>query len=314
MSKSEILLQSFGIDKQGHLVSVLEVVNGKACGCACPVCGGQLVARQGEVRAWHFAHASASHCDGAAETVLHLAAKELILRRQGMMLPGATATATHRLPDGRQATATAELLPAWADFEAVHVEKAFRELRPDLLVTLGGKPMFVEVAVTHFIDAIKETRIQELGIPTVEIALDVSLRESWSWDQLEQAVIDGHDGKRWINCPWAKEIMEEAQRRALAAANQQSVPEATTKPRKAKAPRTRFVVRGCFVDVIERPFGIAVWSPYHPEVNRLIKQIVQPLGGAWKPSFKNWLLPLKARDSVLSALDDIATNPGRRIG
>ncbi len=36
---------------------------GEACGCICPVCGADLVARMGEERVWHFAHKSGSMCD-----------------------------------------------------------------------------------------------------------------------------------------------------------------------------------------------------------------------------------------------------------
>ena len=44
------LLQSFGVNKDGQLVSVEDVARGKACECCCPECGETLVARQGEVR------------------------------------------------------------------------------------------------------------------------------------------------------------------------------------------------------------------------------------------------------------------------
>lgn len=48
----------FGIDASGAARDATSVENGLKCGCSCPSCGGELVARQGEVRVHHFAHHS----------------------------------------------------------------------------------------------------------------------------------------------------------------------------------------------------------------------------------------------------------------
>lgn len=40
----------------GRFVDATEVGNGASCGCLCPSCGMPLIARQGDVYAWHFAH------------------------------------------------------------------------------------------------------------------------------------------------------------------------------------------------------------------------------------------------------------------
>lgn len=44
------------LDKK--LMDVAAVPRGKACGCICPSCKTPLIARQGEQKEWHFAHAS----------------------------------------------------------------------------------------------------------------------------------------------------------------------------------------------------------------------------------------------------------------
>jgi len=48
MDKSSILnvRTPFGL-LGGRVVAITEVANGWACGCTCPGCGAQLVARQG---------------------------------------------------------------------------------------------------------------------------------------------------------------------------------------------------------------------------------------------------------------------------
>ncbi|MCK7461038.1 MAG: hypothetical protein MZU84_02695 [Sphingobacterium sp.] len=101
MMENMNLLQSFGIDQNGHLVSVDEVARGKACDCCCPACGEVLIARQGEVRTWHFAHASGNDCDGGAESALHKAAKQLIIRDSAILVPALEARESHQLDDNR---------------------------------------------------------------------------------------------------------------------------------------------------------------------------------------------------------------------
>ena len=64
--------------RSGKAVHVSEVSRGLACGCVCPRCGGQLVAKKGTQRAHHFAHANTVNCDGLGESALHLACKEMI--------------------------------------------------------------------------------------------------------------------------------------------------------------------------------------------------------------------------------------------
>lgn len=49
----------FGLQAEGEqLVDVGNVRRGNACGCICPSCRTPLVARQGDEKAWHFAHRS----------------------------------------------------------------------------------------------------------------------------------------------------------------------------------------------------------------------------------------------------------------
>ena len=43
-------------ESSGQVVEVGEVPSGRACGCVCISCGAGVVARKGDVNAWHFAH------------------------------------------------------------------------------------------------------------------------------------------------------------------------------------------------------------------------------------------------------------------
>lgn len=74
--------------KDGHLVGIDDVPNGSRCGCVCPKCGENLLARNGGLRMQHhFAHSADSNCVGSAETALHLLAKEVLQETRKLMLP-----------------------------------------------------------------------------------------------------------------------------------------------------------------------------------------------------------------------------------
>lgn len=55
----DLNLVPFGLNSaDGTLVDVADVPRGAKCGCICPSCKTPLIARQGEDKGWHFAHAS----------------------------------------------------------------------------------------------------------------------------------------------------------------------------------------------------------------------------------------------------------------
>lgn len=304
------LLQSFAIDKSGRVRSVEEVARGLGCECVCSVCGEPLLARQGEVREWHFAHSSGADCSGAAESALHAAAKQLLADSKGMTVPGIRVAVAVELPDGRRATGEANRPELRLDFDGVELEKTLGTIRPDVYASWGSEALCVEIAVTHFVDAEKRDAIGNLDLPTIEIDLADTERQKWSWEDLRDAVIDGTAKKTWIHLPDTNSLEEEARLAGLRAAWDQPMPEAVhAAPRGPMAPRTRYWVRNRMVDVIERPFGLAVWSPYDPGLNEQIKALVRPLGGRWQPRFKNWLVPLEARDWLFQGLASLSGRP-----
>ena len=73
--------------KDGNIVSIDEVQNGKDCGCVCPACGNKLWARKGEQRMHHFAHEPHTHCEYGYESSLHLATKDILSRSEKMVIP-----------------------------------------------------------------------------------------------------------------------------------------------------------------------------------------------------------------------------------
>jgi hypothetical protein len=67
MRKSYTFGIPFAVHKKtGQILDITEVERGTDCGCICPGCKTELVAKQGEVKLWHFSHTTSlqGDCDG----------------------------------------------------------------------------------------------------------------------------------------------------------------------------------------------------------------------------------------------------------
>ncbi len=304
------LLQSFAMDKDGRIRSVEEVARGLSCECVCPTCGDKVIARQGEVREWHFAHVSGADCENAAEGALHRAAKQLLLESGGMIIPEIRVNASVTLSDGRTGSGEAYRPEAWIDFQQVEAEKSFGSIRPDILAVTGGEMLFVEVAVTHFVDEKKREIIEKLHVPTVEIDISsVAVQTRWDWKLLREVVIENGIYKSWINIMGNAQLQNEAHEAAVSAALAKPLQIMGSHPQNGA--RTRFLVEQRIVDVIERPFGVAIWSPYDPVLNDFIKRLMKEVGGRWQPKFKNWLAPVEAKAHIFQQLKSASKTPPR---
>lgn len=179
----------YGI-KDGKLFHVSEVTRGLSCGCVCPACGAALIARQGQKREHHFAHASGDPCRYASETALHLAAKEILARRKEIVLPAVEAnfygTTIEVAPEKRYR------------LDSTTLERRVANVVPDVLAHVDGRSLHIEVRVTHEVDECKLARIQQLGVSAIEIDLSDKPRDLPPID-LETFVVEAGPHKHWVH-------------------------------------------------------------------------------------------------------------------
>ena len=189
------VLLPFGQASDGRLVRASEVPAGLSCGCSCPACGAPLVARRGGVRVAHFAHAVDRACASAHETMLHKLAKQLISDGAALTLPEVVAEhgSRHRL-----VRPAVTIRP-----EGAALGPNLDGLRPDIVITVAGRPLLVEVAVTHFcgpekVDLIQRRRLAAIEIDLSQVARDAppaalehailrSAPRRWLWNRLAEA-------------------------------------------------------------------------------------------------------------------------------
>jgi hypothetical protein len=181
----------FGL-KNGHAVHISRVERGLQCGCSCPACKQPLIARKGTKTVHHFAHYHSHECIGAIETILHLAAKEILQKNKKIHLPAVMTSL------GYARGQSIDLYPKHIlHFEKVFLEKRIDKIIPDIIIHVKGRQLIIEITVTHSIDRIKMNRIRKLNISTLEIDLRKQ-DQQLTINMLEKLLIYDLACKKWV--------------------------------------------------------------------------------------------------------------------
>lgn len=214
MSKLKI---PFGL-RDGRLFAAGDVANGLSCGCLCPGCGAKLIAKHPKEKLSHFAHYAEEACSTGYETALHLAAKQALLQRRELYVPSIAARQwLHDGGTGLAAEAIKIIPPKLVALDSVEAEsRDYEGVIPDIVATHKGKLLFIEVAVTHFVDSAKREKLRRIGVPTLEIDLS-SCRELPTLDEIEDLVVRENANRVWLVNPrehaLQRQVDAEAQRR-----------------------------------------------------------------------------------------------------
>ncbi len=175
--------------KNGEIVHISDVERGLKCGCICPACGANLVARKGKIKAHHFAHHSNESCEYGYESSLHLAAKDILSRSKKMILPPIWVKFDYK---EKICLREAQEIP----ITRVELEKKFSDVIPDVVVYSGNRRIFVEIYVTHAIDDIKLKKLQKANASTIEIDLS-KYTEDITRENLTDILLNNSPDKVW---------------------------------------------------------------------------------------------------------------------
>jgi hypothetical protein len=180
-----------------------QVQNGKKCGCICPGCKRPLIAKQGS-KTPHFAHEPGEDCAYGLETAVHLAAKQIISDRQQVRLPAVK----YLSPFNGEILGHA--LPSTISLDAVVQEFWLGDMRPDIVVTKDDQDYLVEIAVTHFVDVIKQAKIDARQTPTFEIDAS-SIKNDLTFEALTDLLYGGPYQAQWLYHPRLVELAKQAE-------------------------------------------------------------------------------------------------------
>ncbi len=189
--------------KDNELYSIDEVDNGLSCGCSCPACGHQLIARKGTIKAHHFAHYKSSDCLSGLETALHKICKELIFNSQTFTTP------VLYYPN----TSYEIFEETKIQVDNVELEKRMNGIIPDIVVESKGKKLFVEIVVSNSVDFSKRYKIETQNIATIVIyAKDLLnllyLKRDFRLNDtnFQNEIVNGTKYKFWLHNPRIKKI------------------------------------------------------------------------------------------------------------
>jgi hypothetical protein len=173
---------AFGRQADGRMVSIDAVARGLVCQCFCPQCETRLVAVKGDIRQHHFRHYSDS-CQGAAESALHLFAKQIIQESRALGLP------TPHPPVGRILSVT--------------LESHFADCIPDVLLHYDtGETIAVEIWVAHQTERAKVRLYNDRQIGAVEIDLHKLVSAQKSEAEWRNVILI-EAPRQWLSAPQA---------------------------------------------------------------------------------------------------------------
>lgn len=196
--------------RDGELISISHVGRGLRPDCLCPACGDALIAKKGDVRRHHFAHAGGQDCETAAETALHWLAKQLICRpgtrlalskyhlEQVFKISGQLQRLREPVPSVRGGAISVASGVEERRFEGFTVDAVIEVARGQ---ARPPRSLIVEIAVTHPCGKAKISRLRRNGVPAVEVDLSRVLSGRLSMEEgIGQALLDPQR-VRWLFHP-----------------------------------------------------------------------------------------------------------------
>lgn len=166
-----------------------------------------MVAKMGDVNAWHFAHLhdkSDNDCDvkKANESGLHKLAKQIIEEHNSISIPPFTLNGTEdpncNINDPKQVEVYECTRKCDFNYTKVNTEIAQNDFIPDLCLYSTKGKLFVEIAVTHFVDEEKREKIKKSGVSTIEIDLSEFYSHPKTVNDLEGLLLSRTESKKWI--------------------------------------------------------------------------------------------------------------------
>ena len=180
--------------KTGGRVSIEGVPRGLACEAVCMSCGTPVVAKQGEINAWHFAHHVEDGTPCSGESYVHALVKDAFAGAVGRVLPLPGIDRKHYPRITSAKLENGDAIPN----RRVDV---LLELSWDLPWHIGAGALAVEVCVTNPKDEAFRRDAESVGFPVLE----VRYREDQAGTGSLEGLVDAAAGGLFLVTPRALE-------------------------------------------------------------------------------------------------------------
>lgn len=334
------------------MIDIADSKNGLSCDCTCLCCSDRLVAKQGQINEWHFAHESGADCAGSLESALHKAAKQIIQEEKLLFVDSydpvlalnpdiyRLLNSTNKYLNGLDSIVGQSFVTSiFYQFAAKdlvdrvlstksnctitklkltnvlsEVKAKNSNLIPDITCTFDGKPLYIEIVVTHECDENKINELKQLKVPTIEIHLTGLRHINFKMNDIREALVNsgifpgGSNTKiqrKWIVKPryiaeaefYAKQFIDVAIKKIdeIELERAQKQAEIANRKSKIKAFGTTIVIK-------KYDFGASVWIPHiDGEVFDELNNILLALKATRRKA--DWLLTIPdAKDILISEI------------
>lgn len=161
--------------KNNQLVFVDEVDNGLKCGCVCPTCRVNLIAKQGDIREHHFAHQNDDNSCLHIQETYFLRTKEILETNRCIMVPD--------YPSNQ---------PIIYSIKEIQTKKISDDkgILPDIIVTTTeGRNITIRFKTKRDYNIYESEINKYLELDATDVKID----------QLDDFLIKTHNNKKWIN-------------------------------------------------------------------------------------------------------------------
>jgi hypothetical protein len=192
--------------RDGKLVSIKQLTRGLHPDVLCPACKQPLIAKKGSVKQHHFAHSGEKFCETAAETALHLLAKELVCE-PGRILELPKYRIERIVNHQKFCESVAAAKGGRIRFEGGEQEVHFDGLIADAVIQPAGhrdrplKRLIVEISVTHPAGKAKVRQLRQIGLPAIEIDLSDFLDSHEPTPDAVIAALSSVENIHWLYHP-----------------------------------------------------------------------------------------------------------------
>jgi hypothetical protein len=207
---NELSLIPFGFrlsDKQ--FVDVSEVERGRKCNCICPSCNTPLIARQGEINKWCFAHVSKgvsketkNECEYSFWLSVTSMAKQVIKSAVSINLPSLVMYTS----DAKKVRITEQQEVQLND---VKIEKKVSSVSVDAILKIGGYDIIIFFTTPHKVT--DNSIINAIGSDRIGV-LEISLSDAYQWlfgcnnqgkhtQAIELNILTNINCKKWLHHP-----------------------------------------------------------------------------------------------------------------
>lgn len=223
----------FGQKSDGSFVDIAHVEKGKNCNCTCPSCHMPLIAKQGDIKEWHFAHLSNKEsidrtenaCEYSFFVSVHLMAMQLIKDHLSMALPalkGRIFSESIRDCGGTSISETFTVTETKnIKLSNVEVKKSVSGKVADIVGIIGNYSFVIvfsypgrEIPMEYENPADKKCGIIEVSLDaTQSLFFDTKDSDKSYQEVLYEFIKNNIDEKRWLYHPRFQEAKVQAKQR-----------------------------------------------------------------------------------------------------